>query len=380
MYQGRRRFWGDRRTWVSCARWRLLAGALVFVVRSRAGFATDADDLIHQGVELRRSGQDEEALRAFERAYGTVKSPRAAAQMGLAEQALGKWVEAHGHLQEALRAKDDPWISKNRPALAEAASRVADHVGWIEIVGGSANVEVRLDGIPRGNLPLSHPLPTTTGNVSIELVLAGRAPLQRTTVVRGREVTRESFDIPATPSGPSRSLVSPNRPAAVTRTLPAPPSTVVLVDNNSLAQGSQSDEGEPLKDAEAGPAHRARSTQMELPGRTLIVASSATLAASALVFAAVEHRAWYGKLDEFDSASLGCDPHVSGYGSSQCSTLHDAGTRAKTLAFLGYGAAGVFAAASIFVLLFTVDSPPAEPKVALSIDPFQAGATCRVQF
>lgn len=233
-------------------------------------------------MELRRSGQDEEALRIFERAYGTEKTPRAAAQMGLAEQALGKWVEAHGHLQEALRAKNDPWISKNRPALAEAASRVADHVGWIEIVGGGANVEVRLDGIPRGNLPLSHPLPTTTGSVAIELVLAGRAPLQRTPVVRGREVTRESFVIPAPSPAPSRGKVSPDRPAAVIQPFPAQASTAALADNDGLAQrSSQSDEGKQAKDVETGPLPRAGSTHMELPGRTLIVAGSATLAAGA---------------------------------------------------------------------------------------------------
>ncbi|MBK8695071.1 MAG: hypothetical protein IPN17_23025 [Deltaproteobacteria bacterium] len=69
------------------------------------------------GVELRRAHRDEEALAHFTRAYGQTRSPVAQAQMGLAEQALGRWVEAEEHVRRSLEAATDPWILRNREAL-----------------------------------------------------------------------------------------------------------------------------------------------------------------------------------------------------------------------------------------------------------------------
>src|SRR3982751_2270792 len=86
----------------------LIAGALVGAARQAR--ADDAEPLIRRGIELRRAGRDAEALEQFRQANQLAPSPRAAAQIGLAEQALGRWLDADGHLRAALAAPSDPWI------------------------------------------------------------------------------------------------------------------------------------------------------------------------------------------------------------------------------------------------------------------------------
>jgi hypothetical protein len=171
-----------------------LALALIAGLASAPVLATDAAELIKEGVALRRQGNDTEALKKFQQAFETDKSPRVLAQIGLAEQALGRWISAHEHLNEALAAKSDGWIAKNRATINDALSVVGDHVGRIEILGGAPGAEVRIDGVPRGTLPLRGPLTLTTGTVTIDLSAPGFVPVQRTAVVRARQTSRESFD------------------------------------------------------------------------------------------------------------------------------------------------------------------------------------------
>ena len=154
----------------------------------------DADELIKEGVGLRRKGDDLGALQRFEQAFQLGKTSRALAQMGLAEQALGRWVAAYEHLTQALESKTDAWIGKNRPAISEALNVVGEHVGRLEIIGGSPGAEVRLDGVIRGTLPLPAPLTTPTGTITIDVSTPGFFPVQRTTTVRARQTTRESLD------------------------------------------------------------------------------------------------------------------------------------------------------------------------------------------
>lgn len=74
------------------------------------------EQLISRGVQLRKDGDDQSARDVFRQAYDRFPSPKAACQLGLAEQALGRWDEAEAHLREGPRATDDPWVKKNREA------------------------------------------------------------------------------------------------------------------------------------------------------------------------------------------------------------------------------------------------------------------------
>jgi hypothetical protein len=189
-----------------------LAAAIVAVVLAlvvpRPVAGATADELIKEGVGLRRKGDDLGALHRFEQAYQMDKSPRALAQIGLAEQALGRWAASYEHLTQAREAKSDSWIGKNLSAINDAVNAVGEHVGRLEILGGSTGAEVRIDGAVRGTLPLPVPLTVVTGTITIDLAAPGFVPQQRTTVVRAQQTTRESFEPLAAVQSRERSPVA----------------------------------------------------------------------------------------------------------------------------------------------------------------------------
>jgi len=157
--------------------------ALVAVLASPARAADTVDDLLREGITLRRAGRDEEALPKFEQAYRMSPSPRAAAQLGLCKQALGHWSEAEETLDEALKAPADPWVSKNRPALEQALATAREHIGRVEVVGEPAGAEVIVSGRRRGTLPLPRALHVNAGSVDVEVHAAGYERAFRTVTV-----------------------------------------------------------------------------------------------------------------------------------------------------------------------------------------------------
>lgn len=99
--------------------------ALIFVALlagPRLGYAQERTDeeLIAAGVAARRDGNDDAALALFTQAWEQGHTPRARAQIGLAEQALGRFADADTHLVEALASAEDEWIIAQRAALEEA--------------------------------------------------------------------------------------------------------------------------------------------------------------------------------------------------------------------------------------------------------------------
>src|SRR3954464_6701068 len=109
---------------------------LAMVIAAAAGFgwsgsaaaAEDEEALIRRGLALRKHGNDEAALPVLEHAYALSHSPRAAAQLGFAEQALGLWPDAEAHVSEALGADTDPWVARNRAVVANALDTIRRHV------------------------------------------------------------------------------------------------------------------------------------------------------------------------------------------------------------------------------------------------------------
>lgn len=357
---------------------RVLVLAMSILCAGRGVRAGDADDLIRQGVEHRRQGDDPGALLLFERANEMARSPRALAQMGLAEQALGRWVVASEHLKEALAASGDPWIVKNRSILNDAATRVGDHVGRLEILGGTAGAEVRLDGIPRGTLPLPGPLTTTTGTLAIDLVMAGRLPLRRTTSVRPGETTRESFDallvessgvsVPGEGGGRGNATQA-KKTADLGR--PVPPVSAAAADH---AENQSSSLG-PSPVTDVASAAEAHGSSARLP----LMIGTGALAAGALIFGVLEHVSWQDKVTSFNEMAS-CDPNANDYGGAGCAGLHEDALHARNLAFVGYGLAGILAATSAILFLAWDHDAPAQPRVACSGSPGLHGLDCVLRF
>jgi len=181
--------------------------------------ALDADDLIKQGNALRRKGDDAAALEKFQQAYEVDKRARSLAQVALAEQALGRWVRAYEHLIQALADKGDPWIAKNQAPLEESLKTSGEHVGQLEILGGTPGAEVRINGALMGRLPLPKPLALPIGTTTIGLTARGYVPIERATSIRAGQIARESFDALVAAAEP-RAQVAEGRGASVPRAVP----------------------------------------------------------------------------------------------------------------------------------------------------------------
>jgi len=138
------------------------------------------EDLNNRGVELRAAAHDKEAREVFQQAYDMTHSPRAAAQLGLAYQALGRWEAAEPLVKEGLAAAQDPWIKKYRTTLENDLVVVEEHIAHIELTGHPSNADVYINGRPAGRLPIHAPIAVSIGEVDIEL----RAPGYRNSVRR----------------------------------------------------------------------------------------------------------------------------------------------------------------------------------------------------
>jgi PEGA domain len=162
----------------------------------------EADTLIAHGIELREHGKDDEALTVFKRALAKSPSPRARAQVALAEQALGLWVAAESDLILALSAVDDAWIAKNRSALEGAIGTVRRRLGSLE-VRGTEGAEVVLDGVRLGVLPVPTPFRVEAGRRTLEIRAKGFHPTTRSIEVPAGGVSRETVTLVALTPDPA---------------------------------------------------------------------------------------------------------------------------------------------------------------------------------
>jgi hypothetical protein len=184
----------------------LAAATLGGVARAHApdggGAAGEEEAALRRGFELREKGKDEAALAEFQHAYDLKKSARARAQMALAEQALGRWIDAEAHLAEALQQTGDAWIARNRTLLEPALADIRQHVGSLDLSGGTPGAEVRVNGRVAGKMPLDRPLRVEAGSVSLEVRATGYLPVVRTINVPANGLAREPITLVAAVSGP----------------------------------------------------------------------------------------------------------------------------------------------------------------------------------
>jgi hypothetical protein len=182
-----------------------------------------ADELIAKGIELRKRGDDRAALSLFQQAYAAAPAPRAAGQLALAEQALGRWVAAEGHMTEALRSTSDPWVRKNYSSLAGALQMMQSHLGHIEVTGEPPGAEVFVDGQPVGKLPLADPVRVAAGSIDVELRAPGFVSAGKTVVVPANGYERTFASLYRQVSVPSQ-VIQATPVAAVQTSSPSRPS------------------------------------------------------------------------------------------------------------------------------------------------------------
>jgi hypothetical protein len=181
-----------------------LMAALTSASPLRAQVGDDAEGLIAQGIALRRDHKNAEALELFRRAFALAPGPRVQAHMGLAEQAVGKWVEAERDIQAGLEVRDEPWIVKNRGSLEKALAIVVDHLGWIEIKTEVTDAEIWINGAQLSR-HAGESIRVVAGTNVVEVRATGYLPAMRTLLVIPNTRMTESFEL--------RSLPKPSPPA-----------------------------------------------------------------------------------------------------------------------------------------------------------------------
>lgn len=178
----------------------LMFAALALLPQLASAQPTDAtrervEEHLRRGVELRRTGHDDEAVAEFEAAYRLAPGPRTTAQLGLARQAVGAWLDADRLLRESLASTDDPWVSRNRAALESMLAVTANHLGTLEVRANVPGASVVMDGVTVATLPMSAPLRVLSGVVSLEVTAPGYAAVARRFVVDPGSTVRESVTL-----------------------------------------------------------------------------------------------------------------------------------------------------------------------------------------
>src|SRR4051794_37038994 len=103
---------------------------IVSPLSARGEAASPVDEArlhLQKGTALLEKHKDEEALSEFAKANALVRSPESQAQLGIAEGALARWVDAEEHLNAALSATHDEWVERHRTQLAAALGTIGQH-------------------------------------------------------------------------------------------------------------------------------------------------------------------------------------------------------------------------------------------------------------
>jgi hypothetical protein len=327
----------------------LAATTLGAVAQARAadgaGGGGEEEAALRRGFELREKGRDEAALAEFQRAYDLKKGARARAQMALAEQALGRWIDAEAHLAEALQRTGDPWIARNRTLLEQALGEIRQHVGSLELSGGTPGAEVRVNGRVAGKMPLDGPLRVEAGSVSLEVRATGYLPVVRTINVPANGLAREPI-----------TLVAVSVPPGV-RAVPeiAPPAQVSA--DQAGAGAAAPGVAEPAKS-------KPGASQIKRPlGIALGIAGIGALGVGVGFHLLRQSRASDFNRDCMINAMTGA---ISGTSGVNCQSRYDGVQQARDVAIVGYVAAPILLGVAAYALFSSshAESSPADHRAA----------------
>jgi hypothetical protein len=169
--------------------------ALAVLLWTTSASAENPDEMIERGIQLREQGKDDEALGWFKRAYQASPTPRALAQIALAEQALGQWVPAERDLNDALAKASDDWIAKHKTALSGALATIEQHIGDLVLSGGVEGAQVSVDGAKVGTLPAPKPIRLEIGTHTLEIQHASYYPISQPVTIRSDAPARVYVDM-----------------------------------------------------------------------------------------------------------------------------------------------------------------------------------------
>lgn len=144
---------------------------------------------VERGLAARTQGDDAAATAHFEAALALERTPRILAQLALAEQALGRWIDAEAHLVEAMAA-DDPWIVDHRGVLEGALATIREHLGRLIVTANVEGATVRVNGRDAGALPMAEPVSVEIGTAVIDVTAPGHVAVQRQEEIAAGQLSR----------------------------------------------------------------------------------------------------------------------------------------------------------------------------------------------
>jgi hypothetical protein len=299
--------------------------ALQAVWRGEARAAEREDDeLIAKGVESRRRGDDAAAFALFQRAYEMHRSAHALGQLGLAELALGRWVDAEVHLDEVLRMTSDPWVDKNTVTLRSALERVREQLGSLEVIGSPARAEVVIEGHVRGTLPLDKPIRIRVGECRFEVRAPGYEGATRIVQISPGKLTRESIELAPTAAPAPERTGGPSSPGAGFVAAPAPPGPTSSSVTRSAPRPNETET-----------PHAQRRTGLRVGGMVLAGAGLAAIGAGVT----------------FGLRAKTAGQENSKAGATFNQDLYDQGHRDEKLQYWGYAIGGALVAGGVTALL-----------------------------
>jgi hypothetical protein len=168
----------------------------------------DPEALIRQGNRLRQQGDNARAHGYFLRAYESAHTGRTAAQLGLVELALERYLEADRHLEEAL-GTSDAWVAKSRDALIKSRDRARAFLGRIEVHGAAAGTTVEIAGQAPVPVPADGVIWVAPGQTTLRFELGSRGAVSKeATVSPGASVSLD-IEVPAVAAKPADTAPTP---------------------------------------------------------------------------------------------------------------------------------------------------------------------------
>jgi hypothetical protein len=159
-------------------------------------YAQPVDESLHkEGVALRRQHRDAEALAVFERALALDGSARTRAQVALAEEALGLWVEAERDLSSALAEGQEPWFQQHSDDLKAALDAVRARLGSLDVTCNAGTGEIWINGRRETDWASSSGVRVVAGDVEVEARALGFVTQTRTIHVAAGERATAAFQL-----------------------------------------------------------------------------------------------------------------------------------------------------------------------------------------
>jgi hypothetical protein len=154
------------------------------------------EDVLRQGIALRRAGNDDAALALFldleKRAPDSV---RVMLHIATAAQAAGKWTMAYDYMQKAASHRDDAYYQRHRAAIENVDKTISQRVGQFRARGAPVGAEVRLNGEVIGTLPMTNVKTVEVGSYVLEVYKAGYYPMRRPISITGGNLNQEAVEL-----------------------------------------------------------------------------------------------------------------------------------------------------------------------------------------